>query len=109
MSYARWRQETFTELGAMGFKYGDITALLRRATRLHRSGEINCSIDVGEKELARLEKRDERDEAAVKKIAESNGATVTFQGDPRGCPFTIEKDGKGCAVPGRSLPARCFA
>ena len=72
MSYPRWREEFIAQFcgsfDSAGSTIGDARALLRAATSLQRSGEIQCSIDVGERENARLEKRDERAQERVRKI-----------------------------------------
>lgn len=90
--------------------------LLREATGSQRANEILCSIDVGEREQARIEKREERRDARVAKLAESIGAKLKPGGDPRGFPYvlllpseaTYDWGGQGLGIPGRGLPARCF-
>lgn len=115
MSYKRWREEFISEAAQNGYRYQEATAMLRAATSLQRSSEIQCSIDVGEKELARLERRDAAAEKRVTAIVTAHGHSVEFQGDPRGCPFTIKVKPEGqswtrsISCPGLGLPARCFA
>ena len=86
-----------------------ISAFLRGASGAQRYNEITSSIDVGEKELARLERCDERRTARLVKLAESIGAKLEEGGDPRGCPFSVVTPaGREIRCPGRGLPARCF-
>lgn len=87
----------------------DSGALLRAATSAQRYNEIVTSIDVGEKEMARLERADARRTERVRAICERIGATLEAIGDPRGHPYTLTTpDGRTLSVPGRGLPARCF-
>ena len=58
---------------------------LREASGSQRYNEIASSIDVGEKELNRLELADERRDLRVTMLAASIGATIETGGDPRGC------------------------
>ena len=109
MAYTKWREQTFSGLGRMGFTYYDASLLLRAATSLQRSSEAQCSFDMGERETKRLERRDAAAEERVRQIVCRYGASVEFQGDPRGCPFTVSKDGRDESVPGHGLPARCFS
>lgn len=85
------------------------TAFLRDASGAQRYNEITSSIDVGERELARLEKLDARRTVRIVNRAKKIGAKVEDGGDPRGCPFSlITPEGREIRVPGRGLPARCF-
>jgi len=90
--------------------YSVALAFLRDASGAQRYNEITSSINVGEKELARLAAQDEKRRSRVTALAGKIGAqAVTFNGDPRGCPFSIiTKEGREVRVPGRGLPARCF-
>jgi len=82
---------------------------LREASGSQRYNEIASSIDVGEKELNRLELADERRDLRVTMLAASIGATIETGGDPRGCPYILKNsEGAEVRVPGRGLPARCF-
>jgi len=116
MSYKKWREQTISELGHIGIGYDLAVWLLRQATTIQRISEIECSIDVGEAELDRLQRRSD---SAVARVTErlqewGQGHTVSFQGDPRGCPFKIthrkpgESFDREIAIPGRGLPSRCF-
>lgn len=82
---------------------------LREASGSQRYNEITSSIDVGEKELARLEKADTRRDERMEKLAASIGAKLETGGDPRGNPYRLfNAEGVEVSVPGRGLPARCF-
>ena len=91
-------------------------ALLRAATGSQRYNEIASSIDVGARELARLEKREANRMLRVVGMLAMIGAKLIDGGDPRGFPFliacpsgrTYDFGGRGLGVPGRGLPARCF-
>lgn len=112
MAYQKWREEFLTDFAREFPKAGHRNALmlLREATAEQRWNEIDSSIDVGEKERARLERASERRMERVRIICERIGAGLQGNGDPRGCPFSIvAPDGREIAVPGRGLPARCFA
>ena len=110
MAYKAWREEFLSEFARTfpGASHSKALAFLRDATAEQRWNEISCSIDIGETETARQEKRSERRLARVRKLAESIGAQLSENGDPRGCPFGLVKDGCTVYVPGRGLPARCF-
>lgn len=109
VSYSRWREQFFQEAGRLGITWEDASRLLRAASTMQRVSEISCSIDVGERELARLEKRADAAEKRSRKIVESYGLKLTSQGDPRGCPMAVVSEGREYGIPGRGLPARCFA
>lgn len=88
---------------------GIARALLRDATGAQRYNEITSSIEISEREAARLEKRDNARTARVQRCAAMIGAKLDENGDPRGCPFVlIAPDGHKVYVPGNGLPARCF-
>lgn len=111
MAYQKWREEFIAEFIRAFPKasYSVALALLRAATSEQRWNEIDCSIDVGEKEHDRLEKVSERRMGRVKALADKIGAGLDTNGDPRGCPFAlIAPDGRKVYCPGRGLPARCF-
>jgi len=117
-SYAKDR-ESF--ISAMSREYPAIThaeilTLLRAGTAENRWNEIDCSIDIGDRERARQERRSENRLARVKAICDRIGATLNPNGDPRGYAYYItlpsgktnDLGGRGLGVPGRGLPARCF-
>lgn len=92
--------------------YSACLNVLRTASAEQRWNEVYSSFDIGEKETARQEKRSERRIERLRQLAASIGAEIETAGDPRGNPFTIRKIGDtsaGLSVPGRGLPARCFA
>ncbi len=110
MAYAKWRDETFAGLSRMGFTYDAICRLLSAATTLHRLAEVSCSVEVSDRETARMERREASAEARVRSIvAEVPGATVEMQGDPRGCPFGVTVNGRTEWVPGRPYPSAVYA
>ena len=117
MSYQKWREEFIVEVSRVfpSCSYHKATEFLRAATAEQRWNEIDCSIDVGKVEHARMEKRSERRMERVAKLAATIGARVNPNGDPRGCPFALigvnNDPMHNCvsvSVPGRGLPARCF-
>lgn len=118
MSYRQWREE-FIHIFTQEFpkaRLDEALLLLRAATSEQRWNEIACSIDVGERETARLEKASDRRMERVQAICDKIGAKLVPNGDPRGDPFfilppsgkTTDWGERGIGVPGRSLPARCF-
>lgn len=119
MGYQRDR-EKFIRQFARQFPKGsasDCLALLRAASGEQRWNEIDSSIEISDRERARLEKASERRMARVAKLCASIGAVLETGGDPRGCPFKLHPAGTtreeaerrmGLGVPGRGLPARCF-
>ncbi len=108
--YAKWRNETFIGLDRMGFGYGAICRLLSAATTLHRLSEVSCSVEVSDRETARMERREKAAEARVRSIVSKvPGASVDFQGDPRGCPFGVTVNGRTEHVPGRPYPSAVYA
>lgn len=110
MAYMRWRDETIAGLSRMGFHGSAIARLLSAATTLHRLSEVSCSVEVSDREQARMERREKSAELRVRSIvSEVHGASVDFQGDPRGCPFSITKDTRTEGVPGRPFPASVYA
>jgi len=58
--------------------------LHRYETTLHRISEVQCSIEMTEKEESRINKKEESTEKRVKAIAELLKFEVRFNGDPRG-------------------------
>jgi hypothetical protein len=58
--------------------------LHRYETSLHRISEIQCCIEMSEKETKRLDEKEERINQKVRDIAELLRFKVRFQGDPRG-------------------------
>ncbi len=118
MGYQKEREEFLVRF-AREFPEAPITfaaALLRHASSAQRYNEIVTSIDVGQKELDRLERVSEKRRERVEAICQKIGAGVEFNGDPRGFPFFVKCPSgyandwgrRGLGVPGRSLPARCF-
>lgn len=119
MSYQKEREEFIAafcrEFPAAG--YSTACWLLRQATASQRYNEIATSIDVGQAELDRLEARDQRRDERVRKVVEGIGGKLETNGDPRGVPYKIvcpsgfndSWGSRGLCVPGRGLPARCFA
>jgi len=115
MSYQKERGFFLQMFGREFPQAGDnvATRLLREASTQQRISEIECSIDVGEKELTRLERRAE---ASCKRVREMVTGEVEFGGDPRGFPFvlkcpsgsTYDFGGRGLGVPGRGLPVSAF-
>lgn len=97
-------------------RLSDCLALLREASAEQRFNEISSSIDVGDKELARLEKRSENRTARVRAICERIGGKLIENGDPRGYPYLIATPSgrtndwgqRGIGIPGRGLPASAF-
>ena len=112
MSYRKWREEflvRFSRLVPQGTR-ADAEALLRAATGSQRYNEITCSIDVGEAELARLERREENRTKRVRDLCAKLGVKLDENGDPRGDPYCLlvgEREYR-LSVPGNGLPARCF-
>lgn len=63
----------------------DFCDLLHRyETSLHRIGEIQCSVEMSEKEEKRLSDKEARIEKRVRDIADLLKFKVQFNGDPRG-------------------------
>jgi hypothetical protein len=60
------------------------TALMRRATRSQKYAELLCSVDMGEKGQARVEKQDEKNDDAIERLAAQLGMKCRIGGDPRG-------------------------
>lgn len=67
----------------------DIRAALSASTTIQRTAEIECSIEMSERESARTAKRGESAERRLTAIAAKYGATVDWSGDPRGCPSIV--------------------
>jgi ribosomal protein S2 len=61
-----------------------VDRLHRYETTLHRIAEIWCSVELTEKQAARLEEKESRIEKKVQGIAELLRFKVHTQGDPRG-------------------------
>jgi len=110
MSYQKWREEFIAEFSRAfpNAAYRYPLGFLREATAEQRWNEISCSIDVGEAETARQERRETARHKRVEAMAREIGATIEWQGDPRGCPFAVKLGDRLIYVPGRGLPARCF-
>ena len=109
-SYQTWREEFIRDFARYVPKgtQSDALAFLRDASGEQRFAEIATSIDVGEKEMERLERASERRTERVKARCEALGIGLETCGDPRGSPYTLIVDGRKISVPGRGLPARCF-
>lgn len=111
MSYRREREEFLSQFARFFPKgaHSVALALLRESSAEQRYNEIASSIDVGERELARLERRSNARLLRVRAIAERLGGKLSENGDPRGCAFTIiTPDGREIGIPGRGLPASAF-
>ena len=118
MSYKREREFFLQRFGAEFPRAPMETAqaLLRCATSAQRYNEIASSIEVSERESARLEARDKRNTERARRLAESLDAELIENGDPRGFPFllacpsgrTYDWGSRGLGIPGRGLPARAF-
>lgn len=111
MSYRKWREEFLHQFGRAfpNASHRTALALLREASAEQRWNEISCSIDIGERETARQERRAEARTERVRALCARIGATLDENGDPRGCPFTLKTtDGQEIPVPGRGLPASAF-
>ena len=119
MGYQSEREQFIRDMGREfpAASMADIQAILRAGTSEHRWNETTCSINIGERETARQEKRSEARTGRVRAIVERLGGKLIENGDPRGyayyiaCPsgFTGGDWGRrGIGVPGRGLPARCF-
>lgn len=61
---------------------------IRRAALSQRIAERLCSVEMSEDEQARVEKRDERNDAAITKLCEDHGFRANLSGDPRG--YTVK-------------------
>lgn len=111
MGYQREREEFFSLFSREFPKASiyDARLLLRDASASQRYNEIVSSIDVGERELARLEKADAARDARVGARVRAIGGELETGGDPRGNPYAIKcPSGRILSVPGRGLPAHCF-
>lgn len=118
MSYQKEREEFIVQFVRLFPKarHSDAEYLLRQASAEQRWNEIDCSIDVGEREHDRMEKASERRIERTRKFCSSIGARLITQGDPRGYPLQIktandpsdDEQTRGLGIPGRGLPARCF-
>ena len=112
MSYQRDRDMTIAELARRNVPDESIRKLLRLATSLQRSAEINCSVPLTQQGVERWARRDESLEQRVRTIATGLGADVEFNGDPRGCPFALSWPSPAgpqfvrpeIRVPGRGYP-----
>lgn len=67
-----------------GMDVDDLLALRATSISLRRLGEIVCSVEMPEKESARVDKRIANLEAKASRIAARMGINIKFQGDPRG-------------------------
>lgn len=118
MGYDKERSEFLQHFGREfpNARHEVALAFLRAATSEQRWNEIDCSIEISDRERARHEKASERRTARVAKLAKSIGSELITNGDPRGyayllkCPSGRSYDWgqRGLGVPGRGLPARCF-
>jgi hypothetical protein len=111
MAYSKWRNEFLFQFARKfpNARMADAMTLLKAATSEQRYHEIDCSINVGEVELSRLEKASESRKVRVLELCERIGARLDHCHDPRGAAYTlIAPDGSSVAVPGKGLPARCF-
>lgn len=75
----------------------DIRRALSASTTMQRTAEIECSVEMGDRESARVAKRGESAEKRLREIAAKYGATVEWSGDPRGCPSIVypPREGEG--------------
>lgn len=62
----------------------ELSRLGRAATTYARIQEIWCSVELSERQTAKLEQREQRLENLIKSIAASLELIAVFQGDPRG-------------------------
>jgi hypothetical protein len=118
MGYDKERAEFLQDFGREfpNAPHNVALALLRAGTAEQRYNEITSSIDVGARELERLERASERRTERVRKLCERIGGKLIENGDPRGFAYLIECPSgraydwgqRGLGIPGRGLPARCF-
>lgn len=118
MSYQREREEF---LSAFAREFPNASAevarlMLRNASAEQRYNEITSSIEVSEREAARLDKASQRRTERMRKLCRSIGAELIENGDPRGysylikCPSgkTTDWGNRGLGIPGRGLPPSAF-
>ena len=67
--------------------------ICRHAVTLSRIGEIWCSVEMSERAVKRLERKESQLENRVKALVERIGCGVKFNGDPRG--FAVKLTGLG--------------
>lgn len=111
MSYQREREEF---LSAFAREFPNASAevarlMLRNASAEQRYNEITSSIEVSEREAARLDKASTLRGRRMRKLCFDIGATLVEHGDPRGNPYLITTPSKReLSIPGRGLPASAF-
>jgi hypothetical protein len=111
-SYKSAREEflsLFAKLIPNG-RHADALSLLREATAEQRWNELYSSVDIGEAETARQEKRSEKREARVRALAEKLGCKLDAQGDPRGNPYLllVGPQEHRLSIPAKGYPASFF-
>lgn len=84
MSYNQDRDATIAALTECGASLATCRGILAAATTLQRISELTCSVEMSERETARLERREANAEERVHRLAATFGARADFNGDPRG-------------------------
>ena len=108
-SYQKDRESFFGVMGRLMVTEHDTRALLRAASTIQRTAEIDCSFEQSEAQSKANERKSDSAVRRAAEIAARYGMTVEASGDPRGYTLKLLKDGREYGVPGRGLPARCFA
>jgi hypothetical protein len=95
MTYQREREMFLGRWAQYGREYGEGRAILRNANTLQRIAALMCSVEMSERETARVEKRSDNAERAILKTVQTvPGWGADFQGDPRGaCVKLLPPDG----------------
>lgn len=91
---AKTRNDHFARMGQAGWTSAHIRSVLSAATTCMTTSELLASVEMSEREQARIEKRGERAFARIDAVAQLYGGRAEFSGDPRGCPSIV-----GCSLP----------
>lgn len=68
-----------------GVPYGVSILVMRHANTIQRIAALECSVEMSEREAARVEKRAAACERRIAEILAPYNVTADFSGDPRGC------------------------
>ena len=94
MGYAKEREEFVARWMARGAKLEDVRAVLLAAGTLQRCGEIDCSVDIDDKERARMEAREARAMEHIRAAVKGWKVVPVFGGDPRGYVVKLKERGQ---------------
>lgn len=81
-----------TFVGKLNWTESDLRTALSASTTVQRCAEIECSVEMTEREERSTTRRGDLALARLRGVAAKYGATVDWSGDPRGCPTIVYPD-----------------